>query len=107
MRNSDVVEAFMHRRECLNTRGNLHCTGTRLISYNVCIAEWVGYILLFNSDRYSVTTSKHQYLVRRRLSEAWKSVQVPGIPRGTDRLSGSEIAIRFFKSRNTTNYVQI
>ena len=65
MRNKEVVEAFM-KHKCAKT-AHLESTGTHLCSYNCCIAEWYDGMLLYNDNKYSVTTSRHQGLLRRAI----------------------------------------
>lgn len=64
MKNEDVIKSFLKRRECNNT--TLHSTGNRLYSYSTCIAEFdLLDRLWYNATKYSRTTSKHQYLLRK------------------------------------------
>lgn len=44
---------------------NLTSTGDKLFSYNTCIAQWKGDTLLINITKYSATTTKHLYYVKR------------------------------------------
>lgn len=59
MKNREVVEKFFNG-ECA-TGSNLFSTGTKLFSYQTCIAQWYRPYLVINKTRYSVTTSKHLY----------------------------------------------
>ena len=85
MRNSEVVEAFLKRRVAANNGGSLSSTGTKLFSYATCIAEWNNGSLIINLTRYSVTSSKHLYYLKR--SYQGNHHTVLGVPIGESSLS--------------------
>lgn len=72
MRNQDVVSEWVNelttRKSCPYMKGySVSCSGHILKSYDTIIAcEWKG-VWYVNSTRYSNTTSKAQYHVRRVL----------------------------------------
>lgn len=72
MRNQDVVNAWVNElvtnKKCPFMKGySVSCSGHILKSYDTIIAcEWKG-VWYVNSTRYSNTTSKAQYHVRRVL----------------------------------------
>lgn len=69
MRNEEVVIAFSHREKAKNSTGSLWSNGNCLYSYSTCIAEYnVNGKLCINLTKYSVTTSRHQYLVKQYLT---------------------------------------
>lgn len=80
MRNDEIIEAFIEGRRANNSTGSLSSTGDRLYSYSTCIAEYdkLGR-LWYNKTKYSTTTSRHQYMLRRR---ATIYREVDNIPRG-------------------------
>lgn len=69
MRNEEVVKAFARREIAKNSTGSLWSNGNCLYSYSTCIAEYnVNGRLYINLTKYSVTTSRHQYLVKQYLT---------------------------------------
>lgn len=85
MRNSEVVEAFLKRKIAVNWGGSLSSTGTKLFSYATCIAEWSNDSLIVNLTRYSNTTSKHLYYLKRSYQGNYHTVF--GVPIGESSLS--------------------
>lgn len=77
MKNSEVVEAFLRKGMANNSTGSLHSTGTKLFSYATCIAEWEDKewdndTLIINLTKYSVTSSKHLYYLKRCLERGFQ-----------------------------------
>lgn len=85
MRNSEVVAAFLNRKIAANRSGSLSSTGTKLFSYATCIAEWNNGSLIINLTKYSVTSSKHLYYLKRSYQGNYHTVL--GVPRGESSLS--------------------
>ena len=85
MRNSEVVEAFLKRRIAANIGGSLSSTGTKLFSYATCIAEWSNGSLIINLTKYSITSSKHLYYLKRSYQGSYYTVL--GVPIGESGLS--------------------
>lgn len=85
MRNSEVVEAFLKRRIAVNKGSSLSSTGTELFSYATCIAEWSNGLLIINLTKYSVTSSKHLYYLKRNYKGNYNTVL--GVPMGESSLS--------------------
>lgn len=87
-KNEDIVKDFCLRIESSNR--NLTSVNNKLFSYQTCIAEFVGdnFRLILNTTNYSVTTSRHQNLLRRMLSyyNILDFIEVNSIPRGTQSL---------------------
>ncbi len=85
MRNSEVVEAFLKKRIAINKGSSLSSTGTKLFSYATCIAEWSNGLLIINLTKYSVTSSKHLYYLKRSYQGNYYTVF--GVPIGESSLS--------------------
>jgi hypothetical protein len=62
MRNKEVVEGFRDGLMCHSE--HLYSEFGKLYSYSTCIAQWVGDRVYLNCTKYSVTTSRHQSLVK-------------------------------------------
>ena len=59
MKNKDVIELFLQKKKARGS--NLYSDGHRLVNYDTTLAEWYSeFLLIVNSTRYSVTTSKNQ-----------------------------------------------
>lgn len=68
MKNEDVIKAFRNREHANSYTGSLWSTGDCLYSYSTCIAEYNKNDNLYvNLTKYSVTTSRHQTLMKRYL----------------------------------------
>lgn len=85
MKNSEVVEAFLKRRIATNIGGSLSSTGTKLFSYATCIAEWSNNSLIINLTKYSVTSSRHLYYLKKSYQGNYHTVL--GVPIGEHSLS--------------------
>ena len=85
MKNSEVVEAFLKGRVAVNQGGSLFSTGTKLFSYATCIAEWSKDSLIINLTKYSVTSSKHLYYLKRSYQGNYHTIL--GVPMGKSSLS--------------------
>ena len=85
MRNSEVVAAFLKGRIAANSNGSLSSTGTKLFSYATCIAEWNNGSLIINLTKYSVTSSKHLYYLKRNYQGTYHTVLK--VPIGESSLS--------------------
>lgn len=77
MKNSEVVEAFLRKGMANNSTGSLHSTGTKLFSYATCIAEWEDKewdndTLIINLTKYSNTSSRHLYYLKRCLERGFQ-----------------------------------
>lgn len=88
MTNREVVQAFVRGEK--GKSGSLKSTGDKLFSYQTAIAQRVvgnGELLsdyVINTTKYSVTTSRHQSLLRRELGGTARGVR--GVPCGVDEL---------------------
>lgn len=85
MRNSEVVATFLNKKTAVNWGGSLSSTGTKLFSYATCIAEWDNDSLIVNLTRYSNTSSKHLYYLKRSYQDNYRTVL--GVPIGECSLS--------------------
>lgn len=85
MRNSEVVAAFLNRKIAANRGSSLSSTGTKLFSYATCIAEWNDDSLIINLTKYSVTSSKHLYYLKRSYQGNYHTVLK--VPIGESSLS--------------------
>lgn len=56
MTNQQVGQAFLKKEKGKSL--NMTSTGTRLFSYNTVIAQWIDGKIVFNTTKYSRTTSK-------------------------------------------------
>ena len=83
--NVDLINAFINGQEKQN--GSMWTNGTKLYSYATCIAQKTADGILFNVCKYSCTTSKQLYYVRRALEKHGRNFTEVGkdkhIPRGT------------------------
>lgn len=72
VKSADVVRNFLNRstKNYCNSTCSLSAVDGRLFSYNTCIAEFDknGWLWI-NTTKYSVTTSKHQSMLK---AQAWK-----------------------------------
>lgn len=62
--NKAVVEAFANKQVAHSGSMWVSYDGQRLYSYETCIAQHVGNVVVLNATKYSVTTSKQQTIVR-------------------------------------------
>lgn len=90
MKNQDVCVAFV-KGESAST-ANLRTDGKKLWSYNTIIGERIKEGIIYNSCRYSCSTSRHQFYLRVAAGEAYVSLWSVdggnnGIPMGTQNLS--------------------
>lgn len=91
MRNEEVVKSFFKRLCRVNSTGSLSCDGVRLDSYSTCIAEFDDSgVLYINLTKYSATTSHHQSLLARHISDNIKSKVVYDIPINTRHIIPNE-----------------
>lgn len=74
MRNSEVAKSFLSHIKADNL--HLHATPTKLFSYYTCIAEFINGILVGNSTKYSVTSSRHLGYIRSYV-DVWTTIPVP------------------------------
>lgn len=67
MTNQTVVQQFIKGQpgKCLS----MYTDGHKLFSYNTIIAQREGNIMLVNTTKYSMTTSKHQGLLYREINK--------------------------------------
>jgi hypothetical protein len=63
MTNEQVCNRFSERERGHSL--NVTSTGRKLFSYKTVIAQWIDGKLVVNGTKYSPTTSKHSYYVRR------------------------------------------
>lgn len=69
MKNEEVIKSFLNKERAVNSTGSLSSTGNCLYSYSTCIAEYDNKGNLYiNLTKYSVTTSKQQYLLKRYIN---------------------------------------
>lgn len=81
MTNKEVAEAFLRRASA--STANLNSIGTKLFSYQTCIAQWKGEVLIGNGTHYSPTTrGKHLYHIKDKVKK-WTTKNVP---QGTEDL---------------------
>lgn len=87
MSNKDVVIAFLNMEKA--KVNNLNSTGTRLFSYNTCIAQYINEdTILLNTTKYSVTTSKHLTILKRNIKDKYQVAVSPRtFVRGTQDLN--------------------
>ena len=80
--NAKVIDDFIHGIEFSENKSLRVGTGARkLFSYNTCICQRVGDDnFYYNDTRYSNTTSKHQYLLRKALEGFKNVITVTNIP---------------------------
>lgn len=83
MKNKEVIKAFINNRPANSSTGNLSSTCGRLFSYTTCIAEFIDNVLLINRTKYSVTTSRHQYMLDRETAGYIKHIPIYDVPRGS------------------------
>ena len=76
LKNSDVATAFLRKEKKMVHSANLISTGNTLISYNTVIAQWQGSDLIGNATKYSTTSSRHMYYVRKHV-DIWTTKPVP------------------------------
>lgn len=81
--NFDVIEAFLDHMDLGSL--NLVSKEGKLFSYDTCIAEWDGDIILYNGTYYSQTTSKHVGILKR-LGQDLPMECILNIPIGTQQL---------------------
>lgn len=62
MRNRDVVKKFIDKEYASGS--NLYSSGSKLFSYNTCIAQWYNNTIIINNTKYSSSTSRHQFYLR-------------------------------------------
>lgn len=95
MKNEDVIKYFLVGKVAFNSSQSLSSTGDKLYSYATCIAQHYNDKILFNTVKYSSTTSHHQTLLRKhaiqsRLLPVSKLVtyhnEIITIPRGVNNL---------------------
>lgn len=86
MKNSEVIHKFLCEQEAQGS--NLYSTGTQLISYSTCLAEWWDNKLLINETKYSVSTSKWQNKLFFEASQSSVPIFYVGnqVPMGTSTL---------------------
>ena len=89
MRNKEVISKFVNFAESAATT-NVRSTGDKLFNYNTCIAQRHEGKIIVNVTRYSVTTSKMQYYLRRELS-GYDVTEVTGVRRGTCNLDRKSV----------------
>lgn len=58
----ELINAFINGKTAHNN--SMHTDGTKLYSYETCIAQKTSNGIIFNSCKYSVTTSKQQSYTR-------------------------------------------
>ena len=58
----ELINAFIDGKTAHN--GSMHTDGTKLYSYETCIAQKTSNGIIFNSCKYSITTSKQQSCTR-------------------------------------------
>ena len=90
MKNIEVVKAFL--MGCIASTEHVTTDGTRLWSYNTCIAEKSivdGKIaLIINTTKYSNTTSHHQELLNKEVPVTYNIVYANStVPRNTQHLT--------------------
>ena len=69
MKNEDVLQAFVMGRKGKSSNGNLISDGVELINYSTVIAKYQDEKILFNTKKYSVTTSRIQNQLRFMIPE--------------------------------------
>ena len=79
--NENLINAFLNGETAEN--GSMSTNGTKLFSYATCIAQRVDDKILLNVCKYSVTTSKQQTMLRRRIEHRGMSHRVVEV--GTDK----------------------
>ena len=76
MKNCNVVNAFLAGRTATSSNGNLSTDGNKLFSYNTCIAQHYPPYVVANSTKYSCTSSRHLYYVKK-CAPLWTTKPVP------------------------------
>lgn len=74
MKNKEVIDKFLNKE--VGNGSNLVSTGTRLFSYQTCIAEWDNDSLYLNKTYYSNTTSRYLNMLIRKLNFNYSIVVV-------------------------------
>lgn len=75
MTNKEVCNNFIHRITCSNK--SLNSLDNKLFSYNTCIAQRINNeSIILNTTKYSITTSKHQTILKNILNEYLKEDNV-------------------------------
>lgn len=90
MKNSEVAKSFAFNFVDSAKANSLEFTNNKLYSYATVIAQRLddGRVIV-NDTKYSVTTSKHQGLLRYYLSKVYNNnelIRVNNVPRGTYNL---------------------
>lgn len=90
MKNIEVVKAFL--MGCIASTEHVTTDGTRLRSYNTCIAEKSivdgKHVIIINPTKYSVTTSKHQTFVKRETYNKFNIIYTNDrVPRNSQHLT--------------------
>ena len=65
---NDLIRTYLLTKE-ENKGSNLYISGNALINYSTCIAYKKDGLLYLNVEKYSVTTTKNQNLLRRIAGE--------------------------------------
>lgn len=86
--NKEVIEAFINNERKNVDSMNVHYyyQSGKLFSYGTCIAQRANSYTIINSTKYSVTTSKHQYVFRRLIKDISNCIEVYNVPRGAENL---------------------
>lgn len=82
-KNEDVIKSFMMGYEDNNL--NVRSTGDKLYSYTTCIAQWINHprLIILNKTKYSVTTSRHQGILKRYITPDLEVMGIYAVPIGT------------------------
>ena len=68
MKNITVVESFINKGLKCKSKNLLYEEGM-IYSYYTCVAKWVKNKVFINSTQYSMTTTHHVNLIKRKLEE--------------------------------------
>ena len=92
IKNKDIVLSFINELSAYNT--NLRSTGSKLYSYNTCIAEHLGFIdgcetIIVNKTKYLKTTSTIQNMLIDILNKlgVYRVYIVDNVDKDTDCLN--------------------
>ncbi len=85
-KNSDIINAFLNKKQANNGRNSLHTDGNRLYSYSTCIAEHYSDGIVINVSKYSKTTSDH--LKELQKVNPYIKLKVNNLPLGIKYLVG-------------------
>lgn len=90
MKNIEVVKSFLIG--CIASTEHVTTDGTRLWSYNTCIAEKSivdgKVVLIINNTKYSQTTSHHQSLLNREVPVTYNVLYTnEPVPRNSQHLT--------------------